>query len=224
MLSSLLTKFGLIAALFLAVHHLPTSMISNENSASNAVSQECFLGEVKLFAGNYTPRNYKNCEGQLLPIYQYQTLYSIMGTMYGGDGRQNFGLPDLRGRVAVGVGRPSYGGTERYQGAKWGQEKAYLRVENLPAHKHNTSVTVHAASTSGALSSNADDKVLATVGRGSNQNLEIYSDDSNSADLRADAATVSMDNTGGNQPFSIEQPSTNLRYIICVDGTYPNRQ
>ena len=74
-------------------------------SISETKAQEAFLGEVKIFAGNFAPRGWALCEGQLLPINQHMALFSILGTAYGGDGRTTFALPDLRGRVPVGVGK-----------------------------------------------------------------------------------------------------------------------
>ena len=72
---------------------------------SNVSAQEGFIGEIRLFAGNFAPRNWAFCNGQTLPISQNNALYSILGTTYGGDGRTSYGLPDLRGRVPIGVGR-----------------------------------------------------------------------------------------------------------------------
>lgn len=69
-----------------------------------AMAQECYLGQVKMFAGNFAPRNYALAEGQLLPISQFEALFALLGTTYGGDGRTSFALPDLRGRVPVGAG------------------------------------------------------------------------------------------------------------------------
>lgn len=74
-------------------------------AGSSALAQDCFLGEIKMFAGNFAPRDYMFAHGQQLQISQYQALFSIMGTTYGGDGRSTFALPDLRGRVAVGAGQ-----------------------------------------------------------------------------------------------------------------------
>ena len=100
---------------------------------------EPFIGEIRLFAGNFAPRGWAFCEGQLLQIEMYTTLFSILGTQYGGDGRTNFALPDLRGRVAVGVGHgpglPPY--REGQQGASQGGEggvgTAYLALRYIIA-------------------------------------------------------------------------------------------
>lgn len=74
------------------------------SAAQAAKAQDCFIGEVRMFAGNYAPRDYMMANGALLPINQYQALFSVLGTTYGGDGRTTFALPDLRGRVAIGAG------------------------------------------------------------------------------------------------------------------------
>ena len=95
-----------------------------------------FIGEVCLFAGNFAPRNWAYCQGQFLPINQYQALYSIIGTTYGGDGRTTFALPDLRGRIAV---HPGYNGTGDINwrlGRKYGSNNHVLTVSELPSHAH----------------------------------------------------------------------------------------
>lgn len=91
-----------------------------------------FIGTIKLFAGNYEPDGWFYCAGQLLPIQQYAALYSILGTTYGGDGRTNFALPDLRGRVPVGAGQSPSLGTNHRAGDKWGAESVTLAASNLP--------------------------------------------------------------------------------------------
>jgi len=99
------------------------------------------LGEVTLFAGNFAPRGWAFCHGQLLPINQYQALFSILGTTYGGDGRTTFALPDLRGRVPVGVGYGP-GLSDIRLGQKAGYEAVQLTVNQLPAHLHGFSLHV----------------------------------------------------------------------------------
>jgi microcystin-dependent protein len=82
--------------------------------------QEGFIGEVKLFAGNFTPRGWMLCQGQTLPISQYTALFAVLGTNYGGDGRSNFNLPDLRGKVPIGVGTDSENNISVRVGVKGG--------------------------------------------------------------------------------------------------------
>lgn len=94
-----------------------------------------FVGQIVLFAGNYAPRDWAFCDGQLLPISRYPHLFAILGTTYGGDGRTTFALPDLRGRVPLHPGS-GVGLTERRAGERGGQESVALAVEELPSHAH----------------------------------------------------------------------------------------
>ncbi len=91
-----------------------------------------FIGTIKLFAGNFAPDGWFYCWGQSLPIQQYAALYSLLGTTYGGDGRSNFNLPDLRGRVPVGVGQSPTLGSNHQLGERWGAESVTLTPANLP--------------------------------------------------------------------------------------------
>lgn len=169
-------------------------------------AQEGFIGEVKLFAGNFAPRNWAFCDGQLLPISQNQSLFSIVGTMYGGDGRTTFALPDLRGRVPVGVGTGPGLGTVQ-QGQKQGAETATLTTAQLPSHEHKL------------------ENVAEVDGKSSpgNNNNKTETQKVLSPVTTAGSTTVTTTNTGGSQPISIKPPSLGLRYIICLLGTYPSR-
>lgn len=171
----------------------------------NSYSQEAFIGEVKLFAGNFAPRGWAFCDGQLLAISQNSALFSILGTMYGGDGRTTFGLPDLRGRVAVGVGRGP-GLSDRRQGQKFGTETNTLTVMNLPSHSH--ALNVKGSSGSKSVKSN-------TVIEVDNKGGSGYT--------KASGNSKSTEYTGANQPVNNVQPSLGIRYIICLQGIYPSR-
>ena len=103
---------------------------------------EPFLAEVKIVGFNFAPRGWAQCDGQILPINQYQALFSILGTTYGGDGRTTFGLPDLRGRVAMHPGNGP-GLSPRQLGQKTGTETNTLTVNQMPAHNHTASGTVN---------------------------------------------------------------------------------
>ena len=96
---------------------------------------EPFLAEIRIVAFNFAPRGWATCDGQLLPISQNQALFSLVGTMYGGDGRTTFGVPDLRGRVPIHRGTGP-GLTPRTQGQSGGSETNVLNVNQLPAHSH----------------------------------------------------------------------------------------
>ena len=94
---------------------------------------EPFVGEIRMFAGNFAPRGWAFCDGQLLAVSQNDALFSLLGTIYGGDGRTTFGLPDLRGRIPIHMGHGP-GLSERRLGAKGGEEKVTLTVNQLPSH------------------------------------------------------------------------------------------
>jgi microcystin-dependent protein len=106
-------------------------------------SYEPLLGEVDLFAGTFAPRGWATCNGQLLPINQNQALFSILGTIYGGDGRTTFGLPDFRGRAAVGFGNGP-GLSPWSLGQRTGSEWSTLNINQMPSHTHNYDPTVPA--------------------------------------------------------------------------------
>jgi microcystin-dependent protein len=174
---------------------------------TKVAAQEGFIGEVKLFAGNYAPRNWAFCDGQLLPISQNQALFSIVGTLYGGDGRTTFALPDLRGRVPVGVGAGP-GLSTVNQGQKQGAETITLTTSQLPSHEHKlenvAEVDIKSSPVNNNHSKTEAQKVLTPV-------------------TTAGATTVTTTNSGGSQPISIKPPSLGLRYIICIIGIFPSR-
>lgn len=174
-------------------------------SSISSFSQEGFIGEVRMFAGNFAPRGWAFCDGQLLAISNNTALFSILGTTYGGDGRTTFALPDLRGRVAVGVGQGP-GLTNRRQGERYGAETSTLTVANLPAHNHSINLKT------GDGGSNLSSKSILPI-------------ETNTSKLSYSSSTNNeiVNNNGGNQSFSITQPSIAIRYIICLQGIYPSR-
>ena len=108
-----------------------------------AFASEPFLGQIQPFGFTFNPRGWANCDGQLLQISQYSALFALLGTTYGGDGRTTFALPDLRGRVAIHTGTGP-GLSPRSMGQRSGTEYNYLTVNQLPAHNHTASATLHA--------------------------------------------------------------------------------
>lgn len=178
-------------------------------SVKSYSQQDGFIGEVKLFAGNFAPRGWALCEGQLLAINSNTALFSIIGTMYGGDGRTTFALPDLRGRVAVGPG--SGPGLSSYRiGEKKGSETTTLTTNHLPSHSHSA----NGVSTIGNSNEPAG-KLPAQTGLFDNE----YSDAP--ADVQLNSTMIG--NTGGSQPVDIRQPSLSINYIICLQGVFPSR-
>ena len=183
---------------------------------------EGYIGEIRMFGGNFAPRNWALCDGQLLAISQNSALFSILGTTYGGDGRTTFGLPDLRGRIPMHPGNGP-GLTPRQLGQKNGVEQVTLTNGQLPNHTHpaTSNATMKAVSTEGG-SASPDDKILAKSGAGDPD----YGDESN-ADSQLHDSAISVDtnigNAGGNQPHQNTQPSQCVNFIICLQGIFPSR-
>jgi microcystin-dependent protein len=188
--------------------------------------QDGFLGEVKMFAGNFAPRGWAFCEGQELPINQNHALYSLLGTTYGGNGRTTYALPDLRSRVAVGPGIGP--GLLNYRlGQKGGAENNTLTVNQLPSHTHLATGTVTPnATTEKATSDDPTGKYLsAAVYSLSSAELKpvlTYGDTTN-AQMGSNPVSVTVSNTGSNQPVNNVQPYISINYIICINGTFPSR-
>jgi microcystin-dependent protein len=178
-----------------------------------------FLAEIIMFGGNFAPRGWAKCEGQLLPIAQYSALFSLLGTMYGGDGRTTFGLPDMRGRTPIGVGRGP-GLSDYRQGPGGGHEQVYLNVTNLPAHNHSAAGTVKASftpPTGGGSLTNPNGANLSSSGE------TIYTNNATNVNMAANNVTVTVGNTGGNIPFSVVQPWCAVQFIIALQGVFPSR-
>lgn len=170
---------------------------------------EPFIAQIVMFGGNFAPRGWAFCDGQLLSINQNQALFSILGTTYGGDGRTTFALPDLRGRVAMhrgnGPGLSSYS-----LGQRGGAETVRLTQHEMPSHTH----AVH-GTTATADSRDPNGKLLAKEATGS---TAIY----------GSGAPVNMDNnalanTGANVAHENRPPFICVNFIIALVGTFPSR-
>ncbi len=181
-------------------------------SVITITAQEGFIGEVRMFAGNFAPRNWAFCEGQLLAISQNQALFSILGTTYGGDGRTTFALPDLRGRVAI---HPGTGpGLSNYrQGQTGGVETVTLGVINLPPHSHAVSVN-NPVNDDEATSDDPTAKYPAVSGE------NMYSETTNA---QGAGPNVEVANTGSGVAVENRQPYATVNYIICLQGVFPSR-
>lgn len=178
---------------------------------------EPFLGQIMMVGFNFAPRGWAMCQGQLLPISQYSALFSLLGTIYGGDGRTTFALPDLRGRCAIGMNQ-GLGLSNRPQGQKLGVENVTLTTQEIPSHTHGL-----LASSSAGNSNSPTNNVLAAanmlVERGANPlPVNIYSNESPNASLGA-----SIGSTGGSQAHTNMQPSIAMNYIIALQGIFPSR-
>lgn len=167
---------------------------------------EPFLAEVRIVGFNFAPRGWAFCDGQILPINQNQSLYSLLGTTYGGDGRTSFALPDMRGRAPMHVGR-SNGGQEHREGQKSGEETHTLSVAEMPQHDH----VARANSAAG----NTPIPVGASLARANN----LYREPTNLTALRAGTVT----NVGGGQAHDNMQPYLAINFCIALQGLFPSR-
>jgi len=169
---------------------------------------EPFVGEIRMFAGNFAPRGWAFCDGQLLAVSQNDALFSLLGTIYGGDGRTTFGLPDLRGRIPIHAGHGP-GLSERRLGAKGGEEKVTLTVNQLPSHSHKISQS----STAATGNSPTDAQI------GDSPSIDIYTESAPSVNLASSAIT----NTGGSRSHTNLLPFLCIHFIIALVGIYPSR-
>jgi microcystin-dependent protein len=167
-----------------------------------------FVGEIRIFAGNYAPTGWAFCNGQLLPIGSYTALFSILGTTYGGNGQSTFALPDLRGRVPMQPGQGP-GLSPRALGDAVGTEAHALTQPELPGHSHSL------AANSG---NGNDDAPFGRVMARSAAGIPQFSATENTA-MAADAVSV----TGGSQSHNNMQPYLALNFIISLQGIFPAR-
>lgn len=180
-----------------------------------------YVGIVKLFAGNFAPQGWFFCQGQLLSISQYQVLFSLLGTTYGGDGIQTFALPDLRSSVPLGTGqRP--GSSNYVAGQKGGSESVTLTSGQLPAHTHGANVAVSSANSTDSVAKAGEN--LGAPGNGQGRSFNAtFGYVQGAADIALAADSVKVAPTGSNLPVSIMQPYLAMNYIICYNGIYPPR-
>ena len=169
---------------------------------------EPFIGQIMLFAGNFAPKGWAFCDGSLLAISQNTALFSILGTTYGGNGVTTFGLPDLRGRVAIGFGNGP-GLTPRALGEKAGEENHTLIQAEMAAHNHAVSV----GASNGAPSTTRPVGAVPAAGQ--------FYDAAANAGGSLGAVTCSI--TGGNQGHNNMQPYLALNYVIALVGIFPSR-
>lgn len=169
---------------------------------------EAILGEIRIFAGNFPPRDFAFCHGQLLPITQFTALFAILSNTYGGNGRTTFALPDLQGRIPV---HPD--GQTIQLGTKLGRETTLIEHHQLPSHTHQLNANPgRAQSHSPRLPARPDEDIYLSTDGLSNEEL----------------AMVEMGNSrisyaGGDQPYNSMPPYLPLNFIICLNGIFPER-
>ncbi len=164
-----------------------------------------YVGEIRMFAGNFAPAGWMFCEGQLLPISEYETLFNLIGTTYGGDGQSTFALPDLRGRLPIHMGN---GFTLAETG---GVETVTLTVSQMPAHSHPLLGTTNLASTTAVTN---DVPAVASV-----VNVSAYGTDNPTTPVSPNSVT----STGGSQPHNNFQPYLCVDFIISLFGIFPSQ-
>lgn len=178
-----------------------------------AQAQERVIGEVITVGYSFCPRGTLEASGQLLSIASYETLFSLLGSTYGGDGRVNFALPDLRGRYTIsqgqGPGLPHY-----TQGSRAGSVFTTLLESNMPNHTHDGRIR---ATTSGPTTNSPVDATFPTFAVGQN----IYSNGNDNTAMHDDDVQIAR--TGGGQPFSVMNPYLTTRQCVVTEGIYPSR-
>ena len=179
---------------------------------------DAFIGSIILFAGNFAPRSWAFCQGQILPIAENTALFSLLGTTYGGNGTTTFALPDLRGRVpissGIGPGLPAI-----RLGEMAGTPTVTLTSTEIPAHTHAL-LGVNATATTSA----PQNGLLATWNGATDGGENVTGHSFATSGTQTPLASASISQTGGSQPHNNMQPYLGLNYIICLFGIYPPRQ
>ncbi len=161
-----------------------------------------YVGEIRMFGGNFAPAGWMFCEGQLLPISEYETLFNLIGTTYGGDGQSTFALPDLRGRL------PMHFGNGFILAETGGVETVTLTTQQIPAHTHSV-----LASNDTATSTTASGNITASTNQ-----LKIYTESAASKLFAGNALSP----VGGSQPHENFQPYLCVDFIISLFGIFPS--
>jgi len=167
-----------------------------------------YIGEVRLFGFNFCPTGWLQASGQTLAVNQYSALFSLYGTIYGGNGQTNFMLPNLNGRAPYDSGA---GGQPI--GAYYGSPQATLTIANLPAHGHQLNASTTAPS--------VDNPTGGYLGTLTNASQKIYAPSGSPANAPMGSGAVGV--TGGNQPFSTLSPALAMMWCVAITGIYPSR-
>ena len=194
-----MNKFSLIFSLFVSM-----------SSFTGVYAQQPFIGELKCVPYTFTPGGWLECDGRLLNISDYESLFQLIGITYGGNGTTTFALPDLRARVPVGQGQ-SPGGSSVQLGEKGGSATVTLTTIQIPAHTHATQVSTSVATTN----------TPGTPGQPANIGLnpvKVYVE--TQKDITRSTPTAA---TGGNLPHDNMMPYMGMKWIIAVEGIFPTR-
>ncbi|MDD5698334.1 MAG: tail fiber protein [Victivallaceae bacterium] len=168
---------------------------------------EGYIGQIKIFAGNYAPVDWAFCDGQALQIQEYMELYSLFGTTYGGDGTTTFGLPDLRGRIPVHLNTAA----QWQLGNQVGNEQETLSVTQIPSHIHPMQASNHSRSiqtVEGSMVCNTSP-------------INFYKNQASSPDKETSLSPEAVDSTGNGLPHYNLMPYLCINFIVCLKGVYP---
>ena len=169
---------------------------------------EPFVGEIRMFGGSFAPAGWAFCSGQSMPISENDTLFTLIGTTYGGDGQETFNLPNLNGRVPMHMGTAKSGTTYTI-GESAGVESVTLTTQQLPIHNHS-----FLASTSAAGSTDPTNQVIAQTSQ-----IHLFTQDVTNRQMNANSLTP----VGGSQPHENMQPYLCITFIISLFGVYPSQ-
>lgn len=177
---------------------------------------EGYIGEIRLFAGNFAPRGWVFCDGTQYSISNNEVLFSIIGTIYGGDGQNNFKVPDLRGRIPVGTGQGP-GLSNIILGQAGGVENTAMSIGQMPSHSHAATATISfPAFSDGGDSGSPSGAILGGL-------QGAYSTQPADTHIAPAVTKGSLSVTGSGMPFGIVNPVMATNYIICFEGIYPSR-
>ncbi len=179
---------------------------------------EPFLGEIKMVGFNFAPQGYAFCNGQTMPIAQNTALFSLLGTIYGGNGQTTFSLPDYQGRTPVGMGNGA-GLSSIQQGEKAGVENVTILSTQMPAHTHGM-VVAGAPSSDVSTTPSGTNNVLGASASGGPSSAAIWSSALNSPTPLNNAQ---IQPNGGSQPLPLRNPFLGTNFIIALEGVYPSR-
>lgn len=178
---------------------------------------EPYIGEIRIFAGTFAPVGWASCNGTLLPISEYETLFTLIGTTYGGDGVNTFAVPDLRGRSIISQGR-SRAGTTYVLGQMGGAESVTLLIPNIPSHQHTFSVSTQQGTTTAA----SNNFLAAPLDpSAAPQTIGLYAATTPTPVIQP-LLPGALTPTGGTQAHENRMPFVTISYIIATVGIFPS--
>lgn len=178
---------------------------------------EPYLGNVSVFAGNFAPRGWMFCQGQLLSIAQYDALFALIGTTYGGDGQTTFALPDFRSRIAIHAGQGA--GLSNYSlGQMGGNENITLLTMQMPAHTHSL-ISFQVKQSASTATTGTDNPTNAYPASGAN----VYNNSSDGTSMGTYSSVGTTPIAGSSQPVPTIQPYLAMNFVIAVEGIFPSR-